>query len=140
MAMPEQYGSIAQYYHERTKYDPETIAAKGQGLDWSKQPSPFKEYKIGTVFDLKPYLQADAEASAVIPGIAWWQRLSHLLLYSYGITAKVPTMIGQSLYLRSAPSAGSPRGGSSRPRRSATSLYSTVRLGATKTVPIVGYF
>nr|WP_219335930.1 SagB/ThcOx family dehydrogenase [Chroococcidiopsis thermalis] len=106
MAMPEQYGSIAQYYHERTKYDPETIAAKGQGLDWSKQPSPFKEYKIGTVFDLKPYLQADAEASAVIPGIAWWQRLSHLLLYSYGITAKVPTMMGQPLYLRSAPSAG----------------------------------
>lgn len=106
MAMPEQYGSIAQHYHERTKYDPETIASKSQGLDWSKQPSPFKEYKIGTVFDLKPYLQAAPEASAAIPGIAWWQRLSHLLLYSYGITAKVPTMMGQPIYLRSAPSAG----------------------------------
>lgn len=106
MAMPEQYRSIAQHYHERTKYDPETIAAKSQGLDWSKQPSPFKEYKIGTVFDLKPYLQAEPEASVAIPGIAWWQRLSHLLLYSYGITAKLPTTIGQPIYLRSAPSAG----------------------------------
>lgn len=106
MAMPEQYESIAQHYHERTKYDPETIAAKNQGLDWSKQPLPFKEYKIGTVFDLKPYLQADPEASAAIPGIGWWQRLSHLLLYSYGITAKVPTLMGQPIYLRSAPSAG----------------------------------
>lgn len=105
MAMPEQYESIAQHYHERTKYDPETIASKSQGLDWSKQPTPFKEYKIGTVFDLKPYLQADLEASAVIPGISWWQRLSHLLLYSYGITAKVPTMM-EPIYLRSAPSAG----------------------------------
>jgi SagB-type dehydrogenase family enzyme len=106
MVMPEQYGSIAQHYHERTKYDPETIASKSQGLDWSKQPSPFKEYKIGTTFDLKPYLQANPEASAAIPGIGWWQRLSHLLLCSYGITAKVPTMMGEPIYLRSAPSAG----------------------------------
>jgi len=106
MAMPEQYESIAQHYHERTKYDPETLATKSQGLDWSKQPLPFKEYKIGTVFDLKPYLQPDPEASSAIPGIGWWQRLSHFLLYSYGITAKVPTLTGQPIYLRSAPSAG----------------------------------
>jgi len=53
--MPQLHESIAQYYHERTKYDPETIAAKNQGLDWDKQPVPFKEYKIGTTFDLKPH-------------------------------------------------------------------------------------
>jgi len=37
----------------RSKYDPETIAARIKGLDWAKQPVPFKEYK-GTS-DLKPY-------------------------------------------------------------------------------------
>jgi len=45
--------SIAQHYHERTKYEPETIATKSQGLDWSKQPSPYKTYQVGTVYDLK---------------------------------------------------------------------------------------
>jgi len=44
--MPQLHESIAQYYHERTKYDPETIAEES-GLDWDKQPVPFKEYKIG---------------------------------------------------------------------------------------------
>lgn len=102
--MSEQNGSIAQHYHDRTKYDPETIASKSQGLDWSKQPIPFKEYKIGTSFDLKPYLQA--EASADNPESLWWQRLSRLLFCSYGLTAKVPTAMGYPLYLRAAPSAG----------------------------------
>jgi len=54
--MPDQPISIAEYYHERTKYDPQTIASKSKGLDWSQQPHPFKEYKIGQTFDLKPYL------------------------------------------------------------------------------------
>ena len=102
--MSEQNKSIAQHYHDRTKYDPETIASKSQGLDWSKQPIPFKEYKIGTSFDLKPYLQA--EASADNPESLWWQRLSRLLFCSYGLTAKVQTTMGYPLYLRAAPSAG----------------------------------
>jgi len=104
--MPEQHGSIAQHYHERTKYDPETIASKSQGLDWSKQPVPFKEYKIGTTFDLKPYLEEEPGASADDPAGIWWQRLSRLLFCSYGLTAKVPTMMGYPIYLRAAPSAG----------------------------------
>jgi SagB-type dehydrogenase family enzyme len=93
--------SFAQHYHERTKYDPQTIASKSQGLDWSQQPTPYKEYKIGTKYDLKPYLQSrelDEESQ-------WWQRLSLLLLCSYGLTAKVATM-GEPMYLRAAPSAG----------------------------------
>jgi SagB-type dehydrogenase family enzyme len=93
--------SFAQHYHERTKYDPQTIVAKSQGLDWSQQPSPYKEYKIGTIYDLKPYLQSqDLDADN-----QWWQRLSLLLLCSYGLTAKVPTL-GEPMYLRAAPSAG----------------------------------
>lgn len=100
--MPELRESIAQHYHERTKYDPETIASKSQGLDWAKQPVPFKEYKFGTTFDLKPYLQEEAVTSASI----WWRRLSRLLFCSYGLTARVPITMGNPMYLRAAPSAG----------------------------------
>lgn len=104
--MPELHESIAQHYHERTKYDPETIAAKSQGLDWDKQPVPFKEYKIGTNFDLKPYLQEEPEVFADDPTSIWWRRLSRLLFCSYGLTARVPTAMGNPIYLRAAPSAG----------------------------------
>jgi SagB-type dehydrogenase family enzyme len=100
--MPELPVSIAQHYHERTKYDPQTLASKSQGLDWEKQPVPFKEYKIGTSFDLKPYLKTDVTD----PEAKWWRRLSRLLFCSYGLTARVPTMTGSPMYLRAAPSAG----------------------------------
>ncbi len=96
--MPELHSSITQHYHERTKYDEETIASKSRGLDWSKQPVAFKEYKLGTTIDLKPYLQQESTEG-------WWRRLSRLLLFSYGLTAKVDTM-GAPIYLRAAPSAG----------------------------------
>jgi hypothetical protein len=55
--MPEQRLSLAQHYHERTKYDPATLASKKHSLDWSQQPVPFKDYKIGANIDLKPYLK-----------------------------------------------------------------------------------
>jgi SagB-type dehydrogenase family enzyme len=93
--------SFAQHYHQRTKYDPETIAAKSQGLDWSRQPSSYKEYKIGTIYDLKPYLQSTKQDR----DSHWWQRLSLFLLCSYGLTARIQTM-GDPMYLRAAPSAG----------------------------------
>ncbi|CEJ43300.1 SagB/ThcOx family dehydrogenase [Umezakia ovalisporum] len=103
--MPEIHESIAQHYHERTKYDPETLAAKSQGLDWAKQPVPFKEYKIGSTFDLKPHIQQTSERFANNPEAQWWQRLSRLLFRSYGLTARMPSM-GSTIYLRAAPSAG----------------------------------
>ena len=99
--MPELRASIAQHYHDRTKYDPETIRAKGHPLDWSQQPIAYKNYQIGTTFDLKPYLpRQSAEISA-----SWWQRLSRLLYASYGLTGTIP-QIGEPIYLRAAPSAG----------------------------------
>ncbi len=103
--MPELHQSIAQHYHERTKYDPETIKAKSKGLDWSRQPVPFKDYKIGSSFDLKPYIQETPDVFAKKPDAQWWQRLSRLLFCSYGLTAKMPSM-GNTVYLRAAPSAG----------------------------------
>jgi SagB-type dehydrogenase family enzyme len=102
--MPELRQSIAQHYHERTKYDPETIASRTHRLDWAKQPVPFKEYKIGSSFDLKPYIQEKPENSSNFE-TQWWYRLSRLLLCSYGLTAKMPSM-GSAVYLRAAPSAG----------------------------------
>ena len=103
--MPELHQSIAQHYHERTKYNPDTLASKSQQLDWAKQPVPFKEYKIGSTFDLKPYIQEKTEGFANNPDAQWWQRLSRLLFRSYGLTARMPSM-GSAVYLRAAPSAG----------------------------------
>ncbi|ERT07555.1 hypothetical protein M595_2424 [Lyngbya aestuarii BL J] len=103
--MPESPLSIAQHFHERTKYHPETIASKSQQLDWETQPTPYKEYKIGKTFDLRPYLREVSEPLSDDSKIKEAQRLSHLLLHSYGLTAKMETMQGFH-YLRSAPSAG----------------------------------
>lgn len=100
--MPDSSASIAQHYHERTKYDPRTINAKSKPLDWDQQPIPFKEYKIGPAIDLKPYLTEDALPAETNP---WWRRLSQLLLCTYGLTGMIPTVNGPH-YLRAAPSAG----------------------------------
>ena len=100
--MPEIRQSIAQHYHERTKYDPETIRSKNRQLDWENQPIPFKEYKVGTTIDLKPYLQEKINPEK---DSKEGENLSNLLVCSYGLTGKIPTMMG-SRYLRAAPSAG----------------------------------
>ncbi len=97
--------SIAYHYHQRTKYDPDTIASKGKSLDWASQPTPYKEYKIGQVFDLKPYLSQEKTEDAQ-PYDEEWLRLSLLLLCSYGLTAQLQTIYGDPIYLRAAPSAG----------------------------------
>jgi SagB-type dehydrogenase family enzyme len=101
--MPDFPLSIAQHYHERTKYDPKTIHTKGQALDWEDQPIPFKNYKLGTEFDLKPYLAEDLDT--LDEAGLWWRRLSQMLYCTYGLTGMIPTM-GEPHYLRSSPSAG----------------------------------
>lgn len=92
--------SITQHYHQRTKYDPETLSQRGRSLDFSQQPVPFKDYKFGTTLGLKEYLEQAVDASQL-----QWQRLSRLLYCSYGITAVIPYP-ENPLYLRTAPSAG----------------------------------
>ncbi|ABW28816.1 SagB/ThcOx family dehydrogenase [Acaryochloris marina] len=92
--------SITQHYHQRTKYDPETLSQRGRSLDFSQQPMPFKDYKFGTTIGLKEYLEQGVDASQM-----QWQRLSRLLYCSYGITAVIPYP-DNPLYLRTAPSAG----------------------------------
>lgn len=101
--MAEWKPTLAQHYHERTKYDPETIAQKARSLDWEKQPLPYKDYKLGTTYDLKPYLN-----NAPTNEENWekWHRLSRFLLLSYGVTAKLQTFSGDNILLRASPSAG----------------------------------
>jgi len=101
--MPNHPGSLAQHYHERTKYAPDNLANHPQP-DWSRQPIPFKEYKLGTVHDLRSYLTAEQED--MLPGERTWQRLSRLLFHSYGLTYKTTLMNGEAVYLRASPSAG----------------------------------
>ncbi|NJN88492.1 MAG: hypothetical protein HC881_22155 [Leptolyngbyaceae cyanobacterium SL_7_1] len=96
--------SIAQHFHERTKYSAESVANSTYQPDWANPPIPFKEYKIGTSYDLKPHLGGKPD-----PGAAahpFWQRLSRFLFCSYGLTLKMMTQAGTPIYLRSAPSAG----------------------------------
>ncbi|AFY61667.1 SagB/ThcOx family dehydrogenase [Synechococcus sp. PCC 6312] len=89
--------SLAQHYHERTKYDPVTIRQRGKALDFSQQPIPYKDYKFGHLINLKQ-LPADLD-----PNLG--ERLSRFFYLSYGITAAVATP-GDPYYLRAAPSAG----------------------------------
>jgi SagB-type dehydrogenase family enzyme len=102
--MSDQFFSLAQHYHERTKYDARTIASGGSQLDWDNQPDSFKHYKLGTSYDLKPYLTRDARTP--LTEEKSWQRLSRLLFCSYGLTLKVITRNGEPFYLRASPSAG----------------------------------
>ena len=95
--------SIAQHYHQRTKYDPDTLAQQAPTLDWAQQPVPYKTYPLGATVDLKPFLQSNADRAD--DEQTWWRRLSHFLVSSYGLTAKVATP-SEPVYLRASPSAG----------------------------------
>lgn len=103
MSMSKRSPSIAVHYHQRTKYSPDTIAKKHKSLNWDSQPPPFKEYKIGTTYDLQP--DRCESASETSPNCLAWRRLSHLLGGSYGLTAQI-SRAPHPQYLRAAPSAG----------------------------------
>lgn len=107
--------SVAEYYHEQTKYTPEGISRGGRGLDFTKQPIPFKDYTTGTGYDLTRHLpegdqlRSDADLAAWRAGLDPQERalaeLSHLLYFTNGITAVIP-YAGQPFLMRAAPSAG----------------------------------
>ncbi len=131
--MAGSWSSFAHLYHQRTKYDPKTLATQGRSLNWDRQPSSYKHYPGGPTYDLRPYLAppprdmspADQNKSANQELLArqffessgqpslqgeqsaesrqFWLRLSRLLRGMYGMTARVPRY---NLVLRSAPSAG----------------------------------
>lgn len=94
--------SICQHYHQRTKYDPETLGNSGRKLEYSQQPLPYKTYKIGAEIDLSTYLKTEPKIGSTEEQLF---RLSRLLYMSYGITGVVP-FPDNPFYMRSAPSAG----------------------------------
>jgi SagB-type dehydrogenase family enzyme len=107
--------SIAEYYHEETKYTPENVRRPGKGLDFDKQPVPFKDYTTGTAYDLTRFLPEGDELKSDEELEAWRAQLpaadqdlaalSHLLYFTNGITAVIP-YAGNPMLLRAAPSAG----------------------------------
>ncbi|MEO1522827.1 MAG: SagB/ThcOx family dehydrogenase [Cyanobacteria bacterium J06633_2] len=108
--MPNPNLAISQHYHQQTKYSPETIKQQAGSIDWDNQPIPFKDYKIGLEYPLKPYLDEDIDDSNIRHLDAnvrhQRKRLSRLLLCSYGLTVKIVTQTGETVYFRAAPSAG----------------------------------
>ena len=106
--------STAAAYHHATKYHPETIGQSG-GLDWSRQPVPYKEYDCAEPVELAGFLPfnpnpftgqpAGAEAASDPDGGVTLAALARLLFFTYGITGVVQGQ-PRPLFLRAAPSAG----------------------------------
>lgn len=113
--VPGQVKSFAEIYHQKTKYFREEIASNPRQLDWSRQPSPFKDYHTDHQIDLTPYLPfhknpftgkplaRQPEPQGDEPGIG---NLSRLLYFTNGVTGILQYPNGNKLYLRAAPTAG----------------------------------
>lgn len=106
--------SVAQRYHQATKYDPDSLAASSHKLDWSRQPVPFKEYPGAAMVELGRYLPASAAelADSQLKGRDRLDRaeqglndLSHLLYFTNGVT-EIVRMPERPFLMRAAPSAG----------------------------------
>jgi hypothetical protein len=91
--------SIAEYFHDRTKYSPENISSAA-GMMQGPQPDPFKTYRVGSEIDLKPYLTEEKAVDPTSLQDRSWVRLSHFLINVYGLTARLNTPAGQMFYLR----------------------------------------
>lgn len=96
--------SIAEFYHELTKYSAENVSASVP--DPLQRPPPFKEYLSERAVDLKPYLKGVPEISRRPEGLKCTLRsISRFLYHTGGITDVVEGR-GGTIYFRAAPSAG----------------------------------
>lgn len=99
--------SIAEFYHEQTKYSPETISALSPNVD--SRPEPFKTFVSKRAIDLQPGLAenptAEADSTDSSPDSLILGRLSRLLHYTAGIT-KIHETVRGPVFLRAVPSAG----------------------------------
>ncbi|MBA3707905.1 MAG: SagB/ThcOx family dehydrogenase [Planctomycetes bacterium] len=101
-------------YHNQTKYAPETIG-NHPGLDWERQPIPYKLYDSLTPVALAPFLPFDPnpftgkprgpESELATDGRVDLAVISRWLFATYGITGVIPNE-ARPTYLRAAPSAG----------------------------------
>jgi len=103
---------IGDRFQKETKYDPDTL--EGYGLDWSRRPKPYKEYRAPSV--IIPLPSPDIEKESNLWQLLYRRRsrreysagrrftpaiLSILLWATQGVT----TRFGEALF-RTAPSAG----------------------------------
>ncbi len=103
--------SLALNFHEATKYAPETIGSH-PGIDWERQPVPYKEYHGEGGVELADLLPLDPNPFTERPpqAVAQWQgrslaALSRWIYFTYGVTAII-RQPGRDQLLRAAPSAG----------------------------------
>lgn len=105
--------SIAETYHELTKYSPESIQRPNK-IDWNHPPDQVKHYAAGDVVDISHYLTllerprtpaATLLAAQMSPDEVSLAQLSHLLYLTNGVTAVIPHPY-RDFMMRAAPSAG----------------------------------
>lgn len=106
--------TIAEFYHEHTKYSPEGLASHRPHIDWAHPPLPYKLYTSGQQVDLAQYLpfaelDRPDDVQEEWEGLTYEERsqaeLSHLLYFTNGVTAVMPYPEREFL-MRAAPSAG----------------------------------
>ncbi len=93
--------SLSERYQEATKYSPANVQGH-PGLDFTSQPSPFKEWHQARRIPLAGGATDDTPPS---PGPLGAARLGRLLYHTYGVTL-VRKFPGMSMHYRAAPSAG----------------------------------
>lgn len=112
--MSSKKASFAHFYHEKTKYSPESLSKQSHSLDWDSQPLPFKDYPKSKSIDLSAYvpLGTNPFSETDIKKSSDWKEeekplaeLSRILYFVNGVTAIVPYP-PNPLLMRAAPSAG----------------------------------
>src|SRR5262249_5814103 len=92
--------SIAERYHDETKYTPEKIAGSNRQLDWDKKPELWKDYAGHEGVSLAPHLGLKGPSLAeALKGLPLGslladkltrQHLARLLFFTNGVTRVVP--------------------------------------------------
>ncbi len=105
------FETIAEQYHEETKYHEDRMHRFQKQIDWNAQPLPYKTYISDTSIDLSPFLSSHNNpqgegVTARRDATSALGSLSHLLYFTHGVTAMLQYANGQSLALRAAPTAG----------------------------------
>ncbi|MDJ0522721.1 MAG: SagB/ThcOx family dehydrogenase [Planctomycetota bacterium] len=93
--------SLSERYQEATNYTPASVQGH-PGLDFSSQPSPFKDWFQARRVELPGGPGTETSPS---PGALDAERLGRLLYHTYGVTL-VREFPGMSMHYRAAPSAG----------------------------------
>ena len=96
--------STAEYYHELTKYSPESISTGTP--DPLQKPPLFKEYLTERALDLKPFLKGVPHHSGSPENPKNVLRSISRLLYHTGGITEIVEGRGGPIYFRAAPSAG----------------------------------